>query len=140
MSKYIIEIDDKDKEICEQYINGKLGDELDDYANVTELADAIANGTPYDTTGDILQKIPKDFVYDTETPEFYCYRNKYTGKEIHIIKSPKTYVLERPKGEWIDDSPTSWKCSCCGYGVNRWNNTPFCPNCGIKMQHTEKEQ
>lgn len=46
----------------------------------------------------------------------------------------------RPEGEWIDDSPTSWKCSCCGYGVNRWNNTPFCPNCGIKVQHTEKEQ
>lgn len=46
MSKYIVELDDKDKEICEQYINGKLGDELDDYANVTELAEAIANGTP----------------------------------------------------------------------------------------------
>ena len=41
---------------------------------------------------------------------------------------------DRPKGEWIDDSPTSWKCSCCGYGVNRWNNTPFCPNCGASMK------
>lgn len=40
----------------------------------------------------------------------------------------------RPKGEWIDYSPISWKCSCCGYGVNRWNNTPFCPNCGTSMK------
>ena len=41
---------------------------------------------------------------------------------------------DRPKGEWIDYSPISWKCSCCGYGVNRWNNTPFCPNCGTSMK------
>lgn len=59
-----------------------------------------------------------------------------------MVKAQKIVkaLSKMPKGEWIDDSPTSWKCSCCGYGVNRWNNTPFCPNCGIKMQYTEKEQ
>lgn len=50
---------------------------------------------------DVLNKIPKDFVYDTETSEFYCYRNKYTGEEIHIIKQPKTYILVDTRGNEI---------------------------------------
>jgi len=32
---------------------------------------------------------------------------------------------ERKRGRWIDG-----KCSACGYGVEPWNNTPYCPNCG----------
>ena len=42
---------------------------------------------------DNLPTIPEDFRYDTETKEFYVYRNKYTGEEIHIIKDPKTYII-----------------------------------------------
>lgn len=62
----------------------------------------LAQGKQDRPKGDILQKIPKDFVYDTETSEFYCYRNKYTGKEIHIVKNPPTYVLDkRPQGDLI---------------------------------------
>ena len=38
------------------------------------------------------EDIPKDYYYDTETPDFYVYRHKYTGKEIHIVKNPKTYI------------------------------------------------
>ncbi len=38
------------------------------------------------------EDIPKDYCYDTETPDFYVYRHKYTGKEIHIAKNPKTYT------------------------------------------------
>ena len=52
---------------------------------------------------------------------------------IDVIDSMKTLEL-RPKGEWIGNASTSWKCSCCGYGVNPWNNTPFCPNCGADMR------
>ena len=92
--------------------------------------------------GDTLQKIQKDFVYDTETSEFYCYRNKYTGEEIHIIKSPKTYVLERPQGKWIgkeeyDDYPNKVVCECseCGKMICVLHNDfpNFCENCGAKM-------
>ena len=62
----------------------------------------LAQGKQDRPKGDILQKIPKYFVYDTETSEFYCYRNKYTGKEIHIVKNPPTYVLDkRPQGDLI---------------------------------------
>lgn len=48
----------------------------------------------------VLDKIPKDYLYDAETNEFLVYRNKYTGKEIHILKPTDLFVLERPHGEW----------------------------------------
>lgn len=38
------------------------------------------------------KEIPKDYVYDTETHEFWVYRNKYTGEELHLAKIPPLYV------------------------------------------------
>ena len=57
---------------------------------------------------------------------------------IDIIDNMKT-LEARSRGEWIDDSPISWKCSCCGYEVQRWNNTEFCPKCGADMRSKEDE-
>ena len=37
-------------------------------------------------------------------------------------------VPDKNVGKWIND-----KCSKCGYGVEPWNNTPYCPRCGAKM-------
>ena len=36
-------------------------------------------------------------------------------------------------GKWIDVNPIKWECSECGDLVYRYNNSPFCPNCGAKM-------
>ena len=36
-------------------------------------------------------------------------------------------------GRWINDS-----CSICNYGVQPWNNTPYCPNCRAKMEEAEE--
>ena len=41
-------------------------------------------------------------------------------------------------GEWIDFNIAEWKCSKCGYRVERWNNTPFCPSCGARMDGGSK--
>lgn len=41
---------------------------------------------------------------------------------------------ERKKGKWINDC-----CSICGYGVEPWNNTPYCPNCGADMEVNKNE-
>lgn len=41
------------------------------------------------------------------------------------IEEASTIEPERKTGKWID-----CKCSACGYGVEPWNNTPYCPNCG----------
>lgn len=40
-----------------------------------------------------IEGIPKDYYYDTETEDFYCYRHKYTGREIHIEKPTPQYRL-----------------------------------------------
>ena len=125
--------------------------------------DAQANNNK--PQGEIINKIPKDFVYDTETSEFYCYRNKYTGEEIHIVKSPKTYILARPQGEWevkqcLDSEGNiagyDVCCSECGkvlfHLMNRFSSveeakkyikeedfTNFCPDCGASMRKISKE-
>ena len=40
--------------------------------------------------------IPEGYVYDTETSDFYVYRHKYTGDEIHKSKNPPLYVNIQP--------------------------------------------
>ena len=50
-----------------------------------------------------IRIIPKDYVYDTETKDFYVYRHKYYGDEIHIVKEPPLYKLERPTNELVDE-------------------------------------
>ena len=72
MIKYIIELDKKDKEICEQYINGKLGDDLGDYINVTELVNAIANSEPIDTDSTVIYLEADDWIsVKDQLPEEY---------------------------------------------------------------------
>ena len=50
----------------------------------------------------------------------------------HDIFDAPTIEPEQKLGHWIDDH-----CSECGYGVLPWNNTPFCPRCGAKMEEGE---
>ena len=57
------------------------------------------------------------------------------NKVMEWIENSPTIESERTTGEWIDDGdPATWVCECCGYRVFRYNNTPFCPNCGAKME------
>lgn len=43
----------------------------------------------------------------------------------NVIRIIQRIEPEQKTGRWIND-----QCSNCGYGVNPWNNTPYCPNCG----------
>lgn len=52
---------------------------------------------------DNKNEIPKDYSYDTETDDFWVYRHKYTGDEIHITKEPPLYVNAIP----IPDNATN---------------------------------
>ena len=54
--------------------------------------------------------------------------NKNDCKCVEDNTYPSDNVSDINVGKWIDD-----KCSECGYGVQPWNNTPFCPNCGADM-------
>ena len=56
-----------------------------------------------------------------------------TAENCKLIKSMPSVTPSRPEGKWIDDN-----CSICGYGVEPWNNTPYCPNCGADMRESEE--
>ena len=46
-------------------------------------------------------------------------------------------VADKPQGEWIGGRIghyPGYECSLCHYGVQPWNTTNFCPNCGAKMK------
>lgn len=53
-------------------------------------------------------------------------RIPYKGIIMYSINAIKNGVVqEHRKGHWID-----CKCDKCGYVVQPWNTTNFCPNCG----------
>ena len=48
------------------------------------------------------------------------------------IETIKQLPSAEPKtSKWVDNGdPLMLTCGNCGYGVMRYNNTPFCPHCG----------
>ena len=56
-----------------------------------------------------------------------------------IENAPTADVVEVKHGEWIDINIAEWQCSECNYRVERWNNTPYCPGCGTKMDGGKTE-
>lgn len=68
-----------------------------------------------------------------------------------VCDAPAADVVERKRGEWIEEpcnhkpcrlkSPEKWvinKCSACGYSNGR-KKSNFCPNCGADMREVEHE-
>lgn len=65
-----------------------------EYELISQALATIHNTVPivYDFV-EVSTNYPKDYRYDTETEEFYVYRHKYNGNEIHIPKDPTTYLI-----------------------------------------------
>ena len=56
------------------------------------------------------------------------------GEALKIMTDEQP-TIEPKRGKWVDDGdPLMLTCGNCGYAVMRYNNTPFCPNCGAKME------
>lgn len=97
----------------------------------------------------VLDKIPQNYLYDTEAEHCLVYRHKYTGKEIHILKPTDLFVLERPHGEWkhaiVDCYKSGYICPHCnGFAVidgkSDGYSVTFCPNCGSNNRPKEGEK
>ena len=64
---------------------------------------------------------------------------KHRGEEPHgKVYEEHKLILElleqEPKtGHWISEI-IQFRCSECGYVVNPWNNTSYCPNCWTRME------
>ena len=52
---------------------------------------------------------------------------------------PTVDAVEVVHGRWLQDEPATVLCSECNYRANAYNNTPYCPNCGAKMDGGNEE-
>lgn len=53
---------------------------------------------------------------------------------------PAADVVPVVHSTWIENGdPLMLTCGNCGYGVMRYNNTRFCPNCCAKMDGGESD-
>ena len=65
--------------------------------------------------------------------------NKAIQEELHKVydKLNDIPAVEPKKGKWIGARIRhypGYECSLCHYGVQPWNNTNYCPNCGARMK------
>ena len=63
------------------------------------------------------------------------YRHQYANDmfKVAIANFPTVDAVEVVHGRWLQDEPATVYCSECNYRANAYNNTPYCPNCGAKM-------
>ena len=112
------------------------------------LARIIANGTPYNPSGDCISRealkevISKVVAEETKEDEKWAVGLRYALK---LVDNAPPVEPERPKGEWIDGGVDISghrlnRCSICngvyqmpyvGDSLTRWN---FCPNCNADMR------
>ena len=103
------------KDVLKEYITGWLN--MDKYYHPYSQGKTIP-------TSEILDLIDRVPVVDID--------KEVWNRSNELLEKRLTY-LGSSKGEWIDEGVNGWKCDKCGYGVLRYNNTNFCPNCGVRM-------
>lgn len=63
--------------------------------------------------------------------------NEYCDKlSCPILNAPTADVAEVKYGEWVHREYVS-HCSECGFETRLENITPYCPNCGARMEDCE---
>lgn len=94
-----------------------------------DIHTAIAQGKPYDASGDLISReaLKKAITKATYNFEQIPIR---VDKVQEIIDNAPT--VERPQGEWIKLRDYDFKCSLCGFSImDKYN---FCPECGADMR------
>jgi hypothetical protein len=117
---------------CEDCISKDLPSVTPSYNSIkTELK-------PCDTPRTNLAETSQDCISRKAVNKLKKYRFSYDTNttipksdvfvKISDITNLPSVNTPRPEGKWIHNN-----CSICNYNVNPWNNTPYCPNCGAKM-------
>ena len=69
----------------------------------------------------------------------YC---GYCTEDVRLNSIPTAKVAEVRHGRWVNTNKEieqMCKCSECGYPVSYfWSRTPYCPNCGARMDGGDK--
>lgn len=81
--------------------------------------------------------------YSLKGAEIHWIEHDYHTINVHrkpLYEIPIVDAVPVVHGRWIyeNDDPSMIPCSMCGYQVFRYNNTPYCPNCGAKMDLEEQ--
>lgn len=78
--------------------------------------------------------------YDEEWRKLH-YESTYSQGFLEGVRMCEQAQPEQKLGKWVDDGdPLNWVCSECGYRVFRYNNTPYCPNCGADMRGEQDDE
>ena len=137
--KIVIEISSYDKEwITNGYY---IPEEIN-----MRISEAIANGTPLEQTdGDLIaeiDKLPRIKVGNSNSPTVkYCIDENLIYDLLGNYKAEKTAELQPiVRGKWEEQTDKSkmlygwYFCSNCNAVI--CEKTPFCPNCGAKMEES----
>ena len=149
----------------------KLGLDQPAYKTFIEKTciEAIANGTPYNPSGDLisrseLKKILKENEWITDDPfadggvleeiidnvpsiETYPFEQVQELVKLNQQFAQEIENLKRPQGKWVGNALDEHHCSRCGHPA-LWEEEPdnyyevqsrFCPNCGADMRDDKKE-
>lgn len=129
-------------EFIVEYLGGAFDEDLQ--KKLTERMNALPSAQPQSTMGqvndtaqstnDCISRQAAITALMEDAPEVWTDSDYELGMmnqhkyDVNAIKALPS-AQPRKKGVWINDC-----CSICGYGVEPWNNTPYCPNCGVKME------
>ena len=69
-----------------------------------------------------------EVVKETLENECYFFATMWINDAIALLKA------EPKRGSWIISDNGEWACSECGFEPTVYEGTPFCPNCGAKME------
>lgn len=73
-----------------------------------------------------------------ESKDFFTRDEMLLNFEQIVRATPAADVEPVRRGEWIEDDDAFNRCSECGYEQDFPEiTTPYCPNCGAKMEYEE---
>ena len=80
---------------------------------------------------EVIRALAHEPYYQHEDESFY---NGISAVDGELMCLEQFEINEQKLGRWLGEDPGEWECSLCHYEVERWNNTPYCPSCGAKME------
>ena len=82
---------------------------------------------------EILRDTPID-IRSTRDDDIYTLYATAHMMALAALCGPTREMVERMRGEWVEDDYSISRCSLCGYEQEEPELiTPFCPNCGAPM-------
>ena len=81
----------------------------------------------------LIEKEPLLQAWCSDCPQVgHCLK---TCEAYELIDAQPTVTAEPKRGEWYG----GWDCECSVCGIDFEYKTPFCPNCGARMENKEEK-